>query len=330
MSRPRIVVTQRIHSSVAEMLAAHAELIWNDSLEVWPRDLFLDFARHADALMVFMPDSLDEEFIAACPRLKIVAAALKGYDNFDVAACTKRGIWFTIVPGLLSEPTAELAVSLMLGLARNVRAGDEHVRSGAFAGWRPILYGQTLRRATVGIVGLGEVGRALARMLIGFECRVLYCDRQRADQSIEQEFHVSWSPFDDLLAVSDFVAPLLPLTPGTLHLFERRTIAKMKRGAFLINVARGSIVNEEAVADALETGRLGGYAADTFEMEDWARADRPSGVSARLREDPQTLFTPHLGSAVAPIRLAIERAAAHSILQVLRGERPTGAIEVLA
>lgn len=328
MLRPRIVVTQRIHSSVAGLLAAHAELIWNDSLEVWPRDLFLDFARDADALMVFMPDSLDEEFIAACPRLKIVAAALKGYDNFDVAACNRRGIWFTIVPGLLSEPTAELAVALMLGLARNVRAGDEYVRSGAFAGWRPILYGQTLRRATVGLVGLGEVGRALARMLQGFECRVLYCDHQRAGSRVEEEFHVSWTSFHDLLATSDFVVPLLPLTADTLHLFDYETFVKMKRTAYLINVARGSVVDEEAVADALDTGRLAGYAADTFEMEDWARTDRPLVVSERLRDHPLTLFTPHLGSAVAPIRLAIERAAAHSILQALRGERPAGAIEV--
>jgi phosphonate dehydrogenase len=329
-SRPRIVVTQRIHSAVVELLAAHTELIWNDSLEVWPRDLFLDFARHADALMVFMPDSLDEEFIAACPRLKIVAAALKGYDNFDVAACIKRGIWFTIVPGLLSEPTAELAITLMLGLARNVRAGDQRVRNGGFAGWRPILYGQTLRRATVGLVGLGEVGRVLARMLIGFECRVLYHDLQRADGMLEQKLHASWTPFDDLLAMSDFVVPLLPLTPDTLHLFNHRTIAKMKHTAFLVNVARGSIVDEEAIAGALETGSLGGYAADTFEMEDWARVDRPSAISERLRDHPLTLFTPHLGSAVAPIRFAIERAAAHSILQALRGERPTGAVEAVA
>ena len=326
MLRPRIVVTQRIHSSVAELLSAHAELIWNDSLEVWPRDLFLDFARDADALMVFMPDSLDEEFIAACPRLKIVAAALKGYDNFDVAACVRRGIWFTIVPDLLSEPTAELALALMLGIARNVRAGDEHVRSGSFAGWRPILYGHSLRRATVGVVGLGQVGRALARMLQGFECNLLYYDNQRAGPSVEQALRVSWASLHELLARSDFIVPLLPLTPDTFHLFNDRTIAKMKRSAYLINVARGSIVDEEAVADALDEGRLSGYAADTFELEDWARTDRPSTISERLREHSQTLFTPHLGSAVGAIRLAIERAAAHSIFQALRGERPDGAL----
>jgi phosphonate dehydrogenase len=329
MFRPRIVVTHRIHTSIAEMLAAHADLVWNDSLEVWPRDLFLDFAREADALMVFLPDSLDEEFIGACPRLRIVAGAFEEYDNFDVAACTRRRIWFTIVHNLLSGPTAELAVCLMLGIARNLRAGDDHIRSGAFAGWRPILYGQTLRRATVGVVGLGEVGRALARMLTGFECRVLYCDRERLDPELEQELRVSWEPFQKLLAVSDFVVPLLPLTSDTLHLFNRQTVAQMKPLAFLINVARGSIVDEEAIADALDAERLGGYAADTFEMEDGAWVDGPSTVSERLLDHPRTLFTPHLGSAVASVRFGIERAAAHSILQALRGERPAGAINAL-
>jgi phosphonate dehydrogenase len=326
MSRPRIIVTQRIHASIAELLAVHADLVWNDSLEVWPRDLFLDFARDADALMVFLPDSLDEEFIAACPRLKIVAAALGGYDNFDVAACTRRHIWFTIVPNLLSEPTAELAVCLMLGVARNLRVGDEHVRGGSFAGWRPILYGQMLRRATVGVVGFGEVGRVLARMLAGFDCRVLYCDRQRATPAIEQEFRVTWTSFDDLLTMSDFVVPLLPLTPDTLHLFNQDTLARLKPTAFVVNVAQGSLIDEEAVADALDAGRLGGYAADVFELEDWARSDRPSAVSERILDHPQTLLTPHLGSAVGSVQLAIERAAAHSILQALRGERPAGAV----
>ncbi|HEX4807808.1 MAG TPA: NAD(P)-dependent oxidoreductase, partial [Bryobacteraceae bacterium] len=128
---------------------------------------------------------------------------------------------------------------------------------------------------------------------------------------------------------SDFVVPLLPLTPETLHLFNEKTIVQMKPGACLVNVARGSIVDEEAVADALESGRLSGYAADTFEMEDWARLDRPRDIPERLRDHPQTLFTPHLGSAVAHVRLAIERAAAHDILQALQGERPAGAINVL-
>jgi phosphonate dehydrogenase len=303
--RPRVVITQRVFPETEALLAPHAELIAGAPTQ------------DADALMVFMPDSLDAEFLEKCGRLKIVAAALKGCDNFDIAACTRLGIWFTIVPDLLTEPTAELALALLLGLARNVSAGDRLIRSGHFQGWRPILYGEGLAGGTVGIIGFGAVGRALARMLQGFSCAVRYHDAA-AEGSIA---------LDELLASSDFVLPLLPLTPETLHLLDRAALGRMKRGAYLINVSRGSVVDEAAVADALESGQLAGYAADTFEMEDWARADRPREINPRLlRLADRTLFTPHLGSAVVSARRAIERAAAGNILQVLRGERPDGAI----
>ncbi len=315
--RPRVVVTQPIHPEVAALLAREADVVMNESPDrAWSREDLLARARDADALMVFMPDSLDDAFLEDCPRLKIVAAALKGFDNFDVAACMRRGIWFTIVPDLLSEPTAELALALLLGLARNIAAGDRLIRSRHFAGWRPTLYGVSLAGATVGIVGFGRVGRALERMLQGFSCRVLHHDAA-----------IEGTPLDELLAASDFVLPLLPLTPATLHLFDASTIAKMRPGAFLINVSRGSVLEESAVADALACGHLAGYAADTFEMEDWARPDRPRSIAPRLLEmKDKTLFTPHLGSAVRSVRLDIEMAAARNILQVLSGQRPDGSI----
>ncbi len=312
----KVVVTQRVHAEVAALLAQHSEVVMNEDPDrAWARDEVLDRARDADALMVFMPDSLDEAFLAECPRLKIVAAALKGFDNFDVAACTRRGVWFTIVPDLLTEPTAELALALMLALARNVPTGDRLIRGGRYAGWRPKLYGSSLAGATIGMVGFGKVGQALERMLKGFSCRILHHD---IDSGI---------PLDELLSASDFVLPLLPLTPSTLHLFGASAIAKMKPGSFLVNVGRGSVVDEEAVADALELGYLAGYAADVFEMEDWVRPDRPRSVSARLLAMPdKTLFTPHLGSAVDRVRLEIEMTAARNILQVMSGERPEGAL----
>jgi phosphonate dehydrogenase len=301
----KVVITQRVFPETIDLLSPHAELV------IGPP------SPDADALMAFMPDSLDAEFLRACPNLKIVAAALKGCDNFDVEACTRLGIWFTIVPDLLTDPTAELALALMLGVARNVLAGDRLIRSGGFQGWRPILYGKGLAGSTVGLVGFGAVGRALARMLRGFSCKVQYFD-PAVDGS---------TPLETVLGSSDFVLPLLPLTPQTFHLLGREALSRMKRGSYLINASRGSIVDEDAVADALENGQLAGYAADTFEMEDWARVDRPREISPRLlRLTDRTLFTPHLGSAVADARREIERAAASNILQVLRGERPAGAI----
>lgn len=305
MSRPRVVITQSPFPETIDLLSPHAEVI------VGPP------TRDGDALLVFMPDSLDAAFLESCSNLKVVAAALKGFDNFDVAACTRLGIWFTIVPDLLSEPTAELALALMLSLARNVLAGDRLIRSGEYRGWRPILYGAGLAGSTIGLIGYGAVGRALARMLQGFSCRVQYHDPAAGDSI----------PLETLLASSDFVVPLLPLTAATFHLLGRDALARVKPGAYLINVSRGSVVDEDAVAGALESGHLAGYAADTFEMEDWARQDRPREINPRLlRLTDRTLFTPHIGSAVVATRREIERAAACNILQALRGERPSGAI----
>jgi len=291
--RQRVVLTQRVFPETIELLSPHAEVI------IGPP------AQDADALMVFMPDSLDEAFLRECSNLKIVAGALKGCDNF------------TIVPDLLTEPTAELALALTLGLARNVLAGDRMIRNGEFQGWRPILYGTGLAGSTVGIIGYGAVGRALARMLQGFSCRVQYYDPSAEGST----------PLDVLLASSDFVLPLLPLTAETFHLLGRDALERMKPGSCLINVSRGSVVDEDAVADALESGYLSGYAADTFEMEDWARGDRPCEINSRLLLLPdRTLFTPHLGSAVASARLQIELAAANNILQALGVDRPSDAI----
>jgi phosphonate dehydrogenase len=277
--------------------------------------------------MVFMPDSLDESFLESCPGLRIVAAALKGYDNFDVAACTRRGVWFTIVPDLLSEPTAELALGLLLGLSRHIPEGDRFVRSGEFAGWRPRFYGSGLTGKTLGIVGMGGVGQALAQRLRGFDLKVVYCDPQPLPEDEEKPLKLTRLPFPELLQGSDYVVLAVPLTSSTLHLLDTATLGLMKPGSLLINPGRGSVVHEEAVAQALAQGRLQGYAADVFEFEDWARPGRPREIPRALLENTgQTLFTPHLGSAVDEVRRDIALEAAGNILQALRGEPPRGAI----
>jgi phosphonate dehydrogenase len=325
-SRPVVVITHRVHDQIKDLLSAQCRVIANDSPESWSQQEFLHEARGADGLMVFMPDSVDEHFLAQCPNLKVVAAALKGYDNFDVEACTRRGIWFTIVPDLLTLPTAELALGLALGITRNVLPGDRLIRSGNFQGWRPVLYGGGLRGRAIGIVGMGKVGQALAQLLAGFEATIFYSDRTRLSAQEENRLRVSRLDFDQLLAVSDVVVMLLPLQTGALHLINAAALRQMKRSACLVNVGRGSVVDEEAVADALAAGRLAGYAADVFEMEDWARIDRPQTISPRLLDSANTLFTPHLGSAVGDVRLEIESAAAKNILQALNGQDPEDAI----
>ncbi|MFZ0979670.1 MAG: phosphonate dehydrogenase [Candidatus Acidiferrales bacterium] len=326
-ARPAVFVTNRVHREVIAFLEEFAEVEANPSADPFPREVFFEKAARASGMMVFMNDSLDAAALERCPKLRIVAGALKGYDNFDVSACTKRGIWFTIVPDLLTIPTAELTIALMLGLARKVLAGDRVVRSGAFAGWRPILYGAGLSGSTVGIVGMGKLGRAVAERLAAFGMKILYADPVAMPAESEKSLGAARAELHELVARSDFVVVLAPLAPGTLHLFDAAMLARMKPGSFLVNVGRGSVVDEQAVANALRSEHLAGYAADVFEMEDWARADRPAAVCPDLlAQDDKTLFTPHLGSAVRETRLEIEMRAARNIAEALAGRRPPDAI----
>ncbi len=325
--KPKIVLTHWVHPETIDFLQTTANVIPNTTRETLPREELLSRAKDADALMVFMPDRIDAQFLDACPQLQIVGAALKGYDNFDIDACTKRGIWFSIVPDLLTIPTAELTIGLLLGLTRHLPEGDRRIRSGSFHGWRPELYGAGLTGRTLGIVGMGAVGRAITKRLSGFDMRLVYCDNVALTDDQEQAWGARRVSLNELLATSDFVVPMLPLTPQTLHLFNADTISKMQPGSYLVNACRGSVVDEHAVVEALRTGRLAGYAADVFEMEEWARPDRPDGIPRALLDNTaQTFFTPHLGSAVSEVRIEIERQAASNIIQALAGDRPVGAI----
>jgi phosphonate dehydrogenase len=325
--KPKIVLTHRMHPQVIEHLAAHAEVIPNSTFETMTREEILRRAKDAAAIMTFMPDRVDEAFLRACPQLRVVSCALKGYDNYDVEACTRHGVWITNVPDLLTIPTAELTIGLLIGLTRNVLTGDRFVRSGEFNGWRPALYGSGLTGRTLGIIGMGAVGQAIAARLQGYEMNLLYADPRALAPELETRWRLTRVSLDALLRQSDFVVPMVPYRPDTLHLINARALAAMKDGAYLVNACRGSVVDEAAVADALASGKLAGYAADVFEMEEWARPDRPRAIAPRLLADTaRTLFTPHIGSAVDAVRLAIEMEAADNILQVLAGEVPRGAI----
>lgn len=326
-TRPKVVITHRVHAPVEQLLAEHSEVVANDGEESWPPAKLLEQARDADGLLVFMPDKIDDAFLKQCPKLRVIAAALKGYDNIDVNACTRRCIWVSIVPDLLSQPTAELALALILGLTRNVVLGDRLVRSGKFQGWRPVLYGGGLVGKTVGVVGMGKLGQAFVRLLAGFNVKIIYHDPVHMSPVQEAFLGIARATLDQVLAESDVLVVMIPLTSSTLHLINAETLAKSKKGAYLVNVGRGSVVDEGAVAQALDQGRLAGYAADVFEMEDWARPNHPPSIHpGLLARTDRTLFTPHLGTAVDRVRLEIELSAARSILQGLRGERPADAI----
>lgn len=277
--------------------------------------------------MAFMTDRIDRDFLAACPRLRVIGGAFKGCDNIDVDACTERGVWVTCVPDLLTVPTAELAIGLLLSLTRNIAAGDRLIRVEPYRGWRPILYGLGLSDKCLGVYGMGAVGQAIAERMAGFSVRTIYCDPRSLPAERERRWRLQPAPFDALLAESDFLVIAAPLTEQNLHVFNDAALARMKSGAYLVNVGRGSVVDEQAVARALASGRLAGYAADVYEFEDQSRDVRPAQIEPALVADAaHTILTPHLGSAVGEVREQIELAAAENILAALRGEAPSCAV----
>jgi phosphonate dehydrogenase len=324
---PKVVLSSWVHAEVIHLLETSCEVVSNETRKALERKELLSRCRDAFGLMAFMSERIEDSFLVECPKLRIVACALKGYDNFDVEACTRRGVWLTIISDLLTAPTAELTIGLMIALGRKMLSGDRLVRSGRFGGWRPILYGQGIDGSTVGILGAGAVGRAIARRLTGFDASLLYADEVALSPEQEGELRIRRVARGELLTQSDFVVLCLPLQAGTLHLVNTDFLRAMKPGALLVNTARGSLVDEAAVAQALERGKLGGYAADVYALEDWALTDRPKEIPDRLRNATEnTVFTPHIGSAVDRVRRDIALQAARSILQALRGEVPDGAV----
>lgn len=327
MKAHTIVVTHWVHQEVIDLLSPHGELLLNQTRGTLPKEELMERMRQANAMMAFMPDCVNEAFLSQCPKLKVIGAALKGYDNFDVAACTRRGVWYTIVPDLLTIPTAELAIGLLLALSRNIAPGDRWIRSGNFQGWQPLFYGGGLSGSTVGILGMGRVGRTIAQRLTGFDTDVIYFDPNPLSMDEEKTLSTCSASIEDVLARSDYLICAAPLNAHTRHLINASTIAAMKRGSYLINIGRGSSVDEGAVAIALKSDHLAGYAADVFEMEDWALEDRPRDIHPTLLAlKDKTILTPHLGSAVDDVRKEIALEAARNIVQALEGRIPIGAL----
>lgn len=323
MSKRLVVVTNPVFPETVAFLAQHCVLDCNEAVEPWPYDEVRRRCAGAAGLLAFMTDKVDAAFLEACPDLRVIACALKGWDNFDVGACARAGVWVTAVPDLLTEPTAELALLLALALGRNLLPGDRLVRAGSFHGWRAQLYGSGLAGSVIGIAGAGRVGRAIAARLAGFApARILYHDRTRLPDAEEQRLRMAHTGWDALLASSDTLFLALPLTDETYRLLNRDSLRQTKTGCRVINAGRGSVADEQAVADALSEGRLGGYAADVFEFEDWARPQRPRDIPQDLLMHPCTVFTPHLGSAVIDVRRRIEMTAAHNLVEALAGRDP--------
>ena len=333
--KKKVVVTARAFDVTYNALMPHGglEVVANRGEEPWNYDELLSEASDASAILAFMTDKVDVQLLEACPNLELVACALKGTDNFDLEACRQRNVAVTAVPDLLTAPTAELALLLALGLGRRLREADANVRSGEFRGWRPALYGAGLYGASVGIFGYGKVGRAVSQRVKGFgPARIRYVDPVAPAPVVADEngngsasttiVIEAADSLDDLFETCDVLFLCAPLNLETHRAVNADSLSRAKEGLLLVNVSRGSVVDESAVAEALESdnGKLGGYAADVYEFEDWTVEERPRNIDERLLLHPRTLFTPHLGSAVTSTRKQIELAAANEILRWRDGE----------
>jgi phosphonate dehydrogenase len=325
--KPKVVITHWVHQEIIDFLQPHCELILNQTQDTLPYQTIVNRCKDADAMLGFMPDWVNNNFLAQCPDLKIVAGALKGYDNYDVKACEEHGVWFTIVPDLLTVPTAELTIGLLIAIGRQIVQSDAYIRERKFVGWKPRFYGSGLENSTVGILGMGAVGQATAKRLQGFDSNIIYFDIKRLNSDEENALNVQFKSFEHALSTSDFLVTILPLSQGNQHIINESTIDLMKPGCCIVNTGRGSTVDEKAICKALEQRRIAGYAADVFEFEDWAREDRPfSMYEGLVKASHNTVLTPHIGSAVDHVRRDIVMEAAINIVQALNGERPQGAI----
>lgn len=267
-----------------------------------------------EGLISFLSDPVDHDLLAAAPNLKIVANFAVGIDNIDVAAARARGIYVTNTPDILTEATADLTWALLLSVARRIVEADRFTRDGRFSGWQAdLLLGKELAGGTCGVVGLGRIGSAVARRALGFGMRVLYTSRHR-QPDLERQYGFEATDFSDLLRRADVVSAHLAYEPELHHLFDRDAFALMKPDAIFLNVARGALVNEAALIEALEEGRLFGAGLDVYEAE--------PVISARLRCLPNVVLAPHIGSATTATRTGMARMAAVSVGQALAGRIP--------
>jgi glyoxylate reductase len=317
--RPRVLVTRTIHADSIALLseAAVVEVLGDE--EAADPTRIVAAARGCDGILSLLTEQIDAAVMDAAPRLRVIANMAVGYDNVDVAAARARGIVVTHTPGVLTAPTADLAVALMLAAARRIVEGDRWVRAGRFRGWQPnLLLGHEVTGRTAGIVGLGRIGAAVARRLArGFEMEVLYWNRTPRPE-LERELGLRRVELGELLERSDFVSVHLALDAATRGLLGAAELARMKPTSVLVNTARGAVIDEAALAEGLAAGRPGAAGLDVYERE-------PAVAPALLGLDNVVLL-PHLGSSTEETRRAMALLAARNVVAVLAGRPPISAI----
>ncbi len=319
MAKPMVVVTRAIPREALELLATHATVDANGADVGYTPEELVSHARNADAMVSLLTDRIDDSILAQCPRLKVVANVAVGYDNIDVAAAARRGVTVTNTPGVLTDATADFAWALLLAVARNVVPADRYVRDGRFREWMMMeFHGAELAGRTLGIAGFGRIGTAVARRGRGFGMHVIYANSRRVAQAIEEETGAHFVDKEALLASSDVLSLHLPLTPATRHYLSDAEFALMKRSAFVINTARGPVIDETALARALTSGAIRGAGIDVFERE--------PAVDPALLAAPNTVLAPHIGSATTETRTKMALMAGENVIAVLAGRPPVNPV----
>ena len=319
MDRPRVFVSRIIPEAGLTLLREHFDVT------VWPHDRaptreeLIAQTRGKDALVCLLTEKIDADVLAALPTVKIVANVAVGFDNLDVAAGTAAGVVMSNTPGVLDETTADLAFALILASARRIVEGDRLMRTGKWGGWGILqLLGHDVHHATLGIVGLGRIGRAVARRATGFSMQVIYADGIAAPPEVERELGVQRVSMDELLGRSDFVSLHVPLLKETHHLIDAAAMKKMKPTALLINTSRGPVVEEAALIAALRDGVIAGAGLDVYEFE--------PKVSPGLLALPNVVVLPHIASASHATRGKMAEVAARNVIAFFAGETPPTAL----
>ncbi|MEK4405990.1 D-glycerate dehydrogenase [Sporosarcina sp. FSL K6-6792] len=319
--KPRIFITRKLtEEAVAPLHEKFDVRMWDEESVAVPRAVLLKEVAEADALWSVLADSINREVFEAGTKLKIVANMAVGYNNIDLEAAKEYDVIVTNTPGVLTETTADLAFALLLATARKLISAENEIRKGNWTSWAPMRFtGMDVGGATLGIIGMGRIGEAVARRAKGFDMQVLYHNRNRKPDA-EAEYGLEFRELDTLLKEADFVIILAPFTPETAGMIGARELDLMKNTGVLINVARGGIVDEAALYDALKNGTIWAAGLDVFEKE-------PIPLDHPLLTLPNVTVLPHIGSASIKTRLAMMNLNAQAITDVLEGRKPKGIVQ---
>jgi glyoxylate reductase len=316
VARPKVYVSRIIPAPALDIVRGVAEMrMWDREDEPPPRDVLLREVADCDGLLSLLTDRIDDELLAHAPRLRVVGNMAVGFDNVDIAAATRRGVLVSNTPDVLTETTADFAFALLVAAARRMVEADAFARAGKWKTWGPMLLaGQDIHHATLGLIGLGRIGSAVARRAKGFAMTVLYYDPIRRPD-LEESLDIEYREMNDVLRVSDFISVHVPLLPETRHLIGMAQFRMMKPTAVFVNAARGPIVDQAALAEALRSRTIYAAGIDVFERE-------PVSVDDPLLKLDNVVVAPHIASASIPTRTRMATLAAENIAAVLQGRRP--------